>query len=150
MKLIYEIPPVAQARPRFSKRGNKVIVYTTHKSRQFRRDIRLATIVQQRNSQKAVNHRVSVFVTFYRQTPSSYSKKQTEEAEIGLITPVTRPDTDNYLKALLDALSGLAYTDDKLITDIYSRKRYSIRPRIECEICDFENFRELVLADLSS
>lgn len=134
MKLVYDIAPVAQARPRFSKNGSKLTVYTTYRSRQFRRDVRALTVAQLPKPLNALSGRIIVSVTFYRQTPSSYSKKQIERAEAGLIVPLTRPDTDNYLKALLDALSGLVYTDDKLITDIYSRKRYSLQPRIECEI----------------
>lgn len=32
--------------------------------------------------------------------------------------PTARPDIDNYLKLILDALNGLAYRDDSQVTDL--------------------------------
>lgn len=54
--------------------------------------------------------------------------------EKGKYRPVTRPDVDNYAKGVLDALSGIVYTDDNIIVDLHVSKHYSDEPRIEFEI----------------
>lgn len=66
--------------------------------------------------------------------PKSFSKKKTEMAERGEIVPVTKPDADNYLKAIKDALNGVIWRDDSQIVDVQVSKRYSVRPRIEIEV----------------
>jgi len=38
---------------------------------------------------------------------------------------VTRPDTDKLARSVLDALTGIAYLDDKQVVDLLARKRYA-------------------------
>ena len=48
-----------------------------------------------------------------------------------------RPDSDNLIKQIGDALNGVAWVDDSLIVDAYVRKRYHEKagaPRTEVEI----------------
>lgn len=73
-------------------------------------------------------------MTAYRSTPKSFSKKKTAAAERGDILPVTKPDADNYLKGVKDALKGVIWKDDSQVVDAFVRKRYSSRPRIEVKI----------------
>jgi Holliday junction resolvase RusA-like endonuclease len=40
----------------------------------------------------------------------------------GLLSPVLRGDLDNYVKAISDALNGVAYIDDKQIWQLHARK----------------------------
>ena len=39
--------------------------------------------------------------------------------------PAKRPDLDQYIKLVLDALQGVLYKDDSQVVDIYASKRYS-------------------------
>ena len=49
--------------------------------------------------------------------------------------PAKRGDLDNTLKATLDALRGVAYTDDKQITELHCfRYDDAHRPRMEVQI----------------
>lgn len=41
------------------------------------------------------------------------------------IYPTIKPDTDNIAKSILDSLNGIAYLDDKQVTDLRIRKQYS-------------------------
>ena len=47
--------------------------------------------------------------------PSSFSKKKKEQALDGEIRPTKKPDVDNVLKAVMDALNGVWYLDDKQV-----------------------------------
>ena len=40
-------------------------------------------------------------------------------------TPTGRPDVDNYAKAVMDALNGIAYNDDSQVACLTSRKQYA-------------------------
>lgn len=72
---------------------------------------------------------VSVGVTFYLPTPTSWSKKKKELAERCVIRPTVRPDIDNLVKIILDGLNGVAFLDDKQVVELYAQKAYSTEPR---------------------
>jgi Holliday junction resolvase RusA-like endonuclease len=73
-------------------------------------------------------------LTVYRSIPKSLSKKKAALAEAGHIVPITKPDVDNYLKGVKDALKGVIWKDDSQVVEVFARKRYSARPRIEVKI----------------
>ena len=124
--------PVAQGRPRFSNRGGFIKAYDPQKSRDFKDYVRLAA--SEHAPDQLLDEPLNLEVTFYRPIPKSFSKKKTKEAENGEILPTSKPDIDNYLKGVKDALSGIIWRDDNCITDVLMRKRYSNRPRIEITV----------------
>lgn len=42
--------------------------------------------------------------------------------------PLGRPDVDNLVKLVLDALNGLAYDDDAQVVEVTARKFYAAEP----------------------
>lgn len=62
---------------------------------------------------------------------ASWSKKRREQALAGEILPTKKPDADNVLKAVKDAMNAVVYSDDVQVTDVHMRKRFSDRPRVE-------------------
>ena len=62
-------------------------------------------------------------------TPKATSNKARERMAAGLEVPAKKPDIDNLLKAVLDALNGKAYHDDNQIVEISAKKLYSNEPR---------------------
>ena len=48
--------------------------------------------------------------------------------------PSVAPDLDKYIRACLDALTGICYVDDSQIVDISSRKVYSDTPGADIKI----------------
>jgi len=66
--------------------------------------------------------------------PKSASKKKQGMMKLGIIKPTRRPDVDNILKAVLDALEKLAYKNDSQICRVVIDKDYSERPRLEITI----------------
>ena len=69
--------------------------------------------------------------------PSKYfkSSKVRRTAMLnGELLPAKKPDIDNIVKAVLDALNEVAYRDDTQVVELQVRKQYSERPRLE--ICN--------------
>lgn len=78
---------------------------------------------------------VSVNLVFFLPTPTSWSKKKKELAERGIIRPTSRPDVDNLVKIVLDAIQGgVAFLDDKQVVELYASKWYSENPRTEIKV----------------
>lgn len=78
-------------------------------------------------------------VVAYFQIPKSWLKKKRLQAKNGVIYPTVKPDADNILKVLKDALNGVAYDDDKQVVDVRCRKRYTTgKPRLVVEIEEIE------------
>lgn len=66
---------------------------------------------------------LSIDMTFYKQIPKSYTKKKKEECLKNGCT--TRPDIDNYYKAILDSMDNIFYTDDSFVVELSGRKLYT-------------------------
>ena len=62
--------------------------------------------------------------TYY---PKKYQawKTEAEDLFIEMMLPRPKPDIDNYLKALLDAGTGVAWTDDHIISAVGASKAWS-------------------------
>ena len=57
-------------------------------------------------------------------------------AEKRLMYVTKKPDADNILKAISDALNGIVYRDDSQVCDCSVVKLYSKNPRVEVSIVD--------------
>ena len=75
---------------------------------------------------KPLEKALYVDLTFWLPIPISWSKKKRIDADNGIIRPISRNagDADNLFKSL-DALNGLLWVDDSIITDLHIRKRYT-------------------------
>lgn len=125
--------PVPKGRPRLGRRG----VYTPEKTAVYEELVRLSYLEQCRG-EKPFENAVAVDIALYMPIPESTGKKQRRLMEEGQIRPAKRPDADNCVKSITDALNGLAYKDDSLIVDISARKYYSGEPRAVIKICSAE------------
>lgn len=56
----------------------------------------------------------------------------------GVIRPTKKPDMDNCIKIIADALNKIAYHDDTQIVDCQVRKFYSDDPRVEVRILEIK------------
>lgn len=70
----------------------------------------------------------------YYSIPKSASKKRHAAMLGGDIRPTKKPDMDNVIKIIADALNKIAYRDDTQIVDCQVRKFYSEKPRVEVMI----------------
>ena len=68
-----------------------------------------------------------------------YASKKTRELMInGYIFPTKKPDGDNIIKAILDALNGVAYRDDSQICRVYFEKMYAENAETKVLIKNYE------------
>jgi len=132
IKHTFMFPPVEQQRPKATRFGNSINVYDPAKVKQFKKTIAQEAMLTYRSD--PLSGRIAVKVTFYRPNQKNVSKIEKERRESGMKAPVVKPDLDNYIKSFLDALHGIYWKDDALITDISAGKRYSQTPRIEIEV----------------
>jgi Holliday junction resolvase RusA-like endonuclease len=52
----------------------------------------------------------------------------------GELLPSKKPDIDNVLKIVLDALNGVAYKDDSKVVSVSGKKIYSDEPKLVIEM----------------
>lgn len=75
-----------------------------------------------------------VDINAYLKTPSSYNRKETILAEVGLQRPITKPDWDNIEKRYSDMFNRNVWLDDTLVIDGAIHRYYSVLPRIEIRL----------------
>ena len=124
--------PVAQGRARFSMRSGFVRAYDPKKSSQYKSYV--ARIAKETYPLEAIDSAVELTLNFYMPIPKSFSKAKRTAALAGTIRPVVKPDIDNLAKATMDAITGICYTDDKLIVSCKLEKWYSANPRTEVKV----------------
>jgi len=108
------------------------MAYDPKKSRDYKDYVRLAA--SEHAPAKLLDEALALEIKVFRPIPKSFSKKKAADAESGLIRPTTKPDADNYLKGIKDALKNVIWTDDSQIVDVHVSKWYGQRPRVEITI----------------
>ena len=116
--------PVAKARPRVTKFG----AYTPQKTVNYENLVKLSFIGEKLTGQ------LKMSIKAYFAIPKSVSKKKHKLMIEEKIRPTKKPDCDNVLKIICDALNTIAYDDDKQIVEMEISKFYSENPRVEVEI----------------
>ena len=81
---------------------------------------------------------VKVRIIAHHAIPKSFSKKKQAEALNGKIRPQTKPDIDNVVKVVCDALNSVAYRDDTQVIRIVAEKVYSDEPKLVIDIEEYE------------
>ena len=127
MEIKLNLEPIACPRPRVSKFG----VYY-HKKYQDYKDY-LKYYLTSLNLNKFDDKPLYLNIIFNIQIPKSLSKKKKLELNGQYI--IKKPDIDNYLKSVMDAMNGIIYKDDSQISSISIIKKYVIEnPNTEINI----------------
>ncbi|GAW63083.1 RusA family crossover junction endodeoxyribonuclease [Ligilactobacillus acidipiscis] len=135
MRLVFEIEPVAQARPRAVRMGRSLRMYDPKKTADFKKQLHLLAEIK---TCCFYPRGIKAEIWFYRAVQKSISKKEHLRRTTGQVRPTVNPDTDNYIKSTLDALNGILWRDDSQIVDLTAHKFYSDNPRIEIELEEFQ------------
>lgn len=138
IKLVIYGEPVAQGRPRLNPYGKKK-AYDPPKSKNYKEYVKYAA-ASQMGGKPPLCGCLSLSIRVYRSIPKSFSKKNKKLAIESAIRPQTRPDLDNYVKGIKDALNSICWEDDSQIVSYKEPfgKYYSDTPRIEVEIYEMQ------------
>lgn len=142
----YPCTPRGQGRPRFS--GN--VAYKTSEDRAYEAGIRGAYYAAYPGHTE-ITGPFSIDVTAVYPIPKSETVARKRKMMEGNLLPIVRPDIDNILKAVMDALNHAAYSDDKLAVECHMRKVYGAVPGLlviiteerESEVQDAKKTRSL-------
>lgn len=131
--------PVPQGRPRFaSVQGRFVHAYDPQKSVIYKNLIKwhIRQFQMEYPSIPELKSNIFLELKIFRPIPASFSKRKRQLIAEGMLFPNTKPDTDNYVKTVLDAANGMLFKDDSAVIGILARKYYSDNPRIEVMLCE--------------
>lgn len=128
--------PQGKGRPKFSRHSKTV--YTPNTTVLYENLIRTEYLRQCPGERFPDKEALEMKITAYYTIPASISKKRQAAMEAGEIRPVKKPDADNIIKVVADALNKVAYRDDADIVSVALEKFYSWQPRIEVEIKTLE------------
>lgn len=127
----FSIPgaPVAKGRAKVTTIGGHARMYTPTKTLNYESKVALFAS-QAMKGLPLLAGPVSLDLVLHMPIPASWSTKKRNDAMAGGIIPTVKPDCSNVLKAVEDALNGIVYLDDKQISDIKIRRRYSDLPKV--------------------
>lgn len=123
--------PRGKGRPRFTRSGH---AYTDNETKEYESRIAWCYLEQVGDYTFLDDSPLRVSVTAIMQIPKSTTKKKQAAMLNGEIAPKTKPDVDNILKIVLDGLQGVAFKDDKNVTESQIIKIYGSQPKIEVSI----------------
>lgn len=125
--------PVGKGRPRFNKNGH---AYTPAKTRSYEAIVKLCAIKAMKGK-KLLTGAISLSVTAFFPIPKYFTKAIRGKALSGELWHQKKPDWDNVGKIVSDALNGVVYADDAVVSHAVVSKRYSDFPRIEVSAQSF-------------
>lgn len=123
--------PTGKGRPRFSNRGGFPRAYTPKKTKVYEDLIKDEYKACYPRFVFAPNRPLLLIVNAFMPIPKSTTKKSRNSMIQGEARPIKKPDADNILKSVADALNGVAYEDDKQVVSMTINKYYSENPRTE-------------------
>ena len=121
--------PVPQGRPRACIRGKHASVYEDAKSKDWKKTIAVHAVTQLKyiDGYELIDTAIKLRVEFRLLRPKSVSVKKRPD-------PITRPDLDNLIKAVKDALTGVLWRDDSQIIELEAKKVYNNPPGVDIKV----------------
>lgn len=80
---------------------------------------------------------VSLSLQFFFPRPKSHYRTGKYSDQLKANAPllhISKPDADNLVKLVKDALNGVFWHDDSQVCVLYAEKKYSLSPRTEVEL----------------
>lgn len=129
MRMIVPGQPQGKGRARAFMRGSHIGHYTPEKTRSYEGVI--ATLAMEAmKGQPPSLLALSLDLVLGFEIPRSWPQWKARAAAMGDIAPTTKPDADNVVKAVKDALNGIAWRDDCQVVQVSVRKEYTNVPGV--------------------
>ena len=116
LRITIKFEPVAKGRARTSIANGNVWTYTPRKTKEAQVFL-TSRLERHKHDQFPPHVPVKLTATFFRKKSKWLPKKES--------LPVRKPDLDNFLKLLSDALNGVLVSDDAQITSLTIKKRWT-------------------------
>lgn len=129
--------PVGKGRPRSAKRGSHIQLYTPEKTASYENLVVTAAHGSMRGAEP-IKGACHVDMDIRLMVPMSWSAKRRNQALDGLVFPTKKPDLDNILKAVFDAINGIVWEDDVQAVYVQAVKRYSAVPGVHVNVKSVE------------
>ena len=118
--LVIHGKPVGKARPRFSRRGNKVVTFTPRETQIYEQNVKsLAQVAMLGKAMFEGPVKVTIKAYFAHKKKTGWH--------------ISRPDIDNVVKAILDGLNGVVFADDAVVAQLVASKHYG-EERVEVQV----------------
>ena len=134
-------PPKGKQRPRICTFNGQRIAYTPKQTVEYEKLIRASyTAVSKSKFERNLPLEISILALF--PIPKYVNRKTKDLMLNGRLFPTKKPDADNIVKIILDALNGVAYRDDVQICRVYFDKidKYNFARSIDSNSCSINNF----------
>jgi Holliday junction resolvase RusA-like endonuclease len=115
-----------KGRPRFSRRGRFVHTHPDQKTESAETWVKSCAVDQVGNP--CVTMPICVWLTIGVPIRASWPKKKQAAAHAGTLRPGGKPDLDNIVKLVCDALNKIVWLDDAQIVDLVASKKYAAQP----------------------
>ncbi len=125
--------PVGKGRPRAARRGKGITLYTPEKTATYESTVALVAS-QAMAGRPLIAGPVNVLMKISLAIPASWSERKRDFALSGALLPTTKPDMDNVVKAVFDAINGVVWLDDTQVATLHAIKRYGAVPGVQVMI----------------
>lgn len=125
--------PQGKGRPRAVARGKFVRMYTPEKTASYESTVALAAS-EAMGDRPPMEGPLAVVMRIALPVPASWSNRKKAHAIDCIVLPITKPDADNVIKAVFDAINGVVWRDDTQVVDLRMIKRYGERPGVLMQV----------------
>lgn len=128
----FEVPGkiTGKGRPRVNSYTG--IVYTPTNTKDYEQLVQQYFVLKYPKF-KPLETRIQMNITAYFAIPKSTKKADIEPMLQNEASPTKKPDIDNIVKIILDALNKVAFIDDTQITKICVEKRYGTEEKVNIQ-----------------
>ena len=128
--------PKGKQRPRVVHTGGRTMTYTPGQTVMYENLVRLEYIRCCEGKRFADDAQLKMNVDAYYSIPKSTSKRRRQMMIDREIRPTKKPDSSNVLKAIEDALNGVAYKDDAQIVETRISRFYAEQARVDVTLTE--------------
>ncbi len=120
--IVFHGTPIGKSRPRFGRtKTGGVVTYTPQKTRDYERALKsFAQVAMIGKTVLEGPVKVTITAYFSHKTKTGWH--------------VSRPDLDNIIKAVLDALNEVVFDDDAAVCELVAVKKYDNEERVEVQV----------------
>ena len=129
--------PTPKGRPRFAMGGRYPRAYTPKNTKDAEKNIRDFYLYGEYvgiRPAEVIRKSLTVDLEFYFEPKTRLNEPAEKALKLGRLPHKIRPDIDNLVKLVLDALNGVAWHDDCQISSLTAIKKYAEKSKTKITI----------------